>query len=138
MGRILPRAPVSGSSRRRLARWLVGSPLSDIERDLVLETLAYTHGNRTVSADLLGISVRTLRNKISVYSAEGFHIPHHESRGKNAETTVPASGHPKDKAAAMPVALASMRRLAASDCGLRPAQNCDASSAVPNGPITVR
>ncbi len=80
MVRVSPRIPISGSSRRRLARWLVGLPLCVVERDLVLETLAHTHGNRTVSARLLGVSVRTLRNKISEYSAEGLDIPRHERR----------------------------------------------------------
>ena len=107
-------APISYSSRRRLARRLVGSPISVVERDLILETLAHTHGNRTVSARLLGVSVRSLRN--SEYSARGFHIPRHESRGKSAET-IAATTHPQDNAAAMPVALASMRPVAASDCG---------------------
>ena len=93
MGRISPHAQISSSSRRRLARWLVGSPLSVVERDLILETLAHTHGNRTVSARLLGVSVRTLRNKINEYSAEGLDIPHHESRDKisRAETIVPTN-----------------------------------------------
>ncbi len=76
----LPHAPISCASRRRLARWLVGLPIRDVERDLVLETLANTHGNRTVSARLLGVSVRTLRNKITEYSAEGVEVPRHESR----------------------------------------------------------
>ena len=48
-----------GASRRRLARWLVGSPVKDIECDLVLETLAKTDGNRTASARLLGFSIKT-------------------------------------------------------------------------------
>ena len=109
-------ALISSSSRRRLARWLVGSPLSVVERDLILETLAHTHGNRTPTAQLLGVSVRSLRNKISEYSAEGFYIPRHESRGKGAET-IAAKTHMQDKAAAMPVALARMRPVAASDCG---------------------
>ena len=110
-------ASISCSSHRRLARLLVGSPISVVERNLILATLAHTHGNRTVSALLLGVSVRSLRNKISVYSAEGFPIPRHESRGKSAETIVPTKTHPNDKAAVMPVALASMRPVAASDCG---------------------
>jgi hypothetical protein len=80
MGGVSPRIPISSSSRRRLARWLVGLPLCVVERDLVLETLAHTHGNRTVSARLLGVSVRTLRNKISEYSAEGLDIPRHARR----------------------------------------------------------
>jgi DNA-binding NtrC family response regulator len=90
MGRLSLHAPISSSSRRRLARWLVGSPISVVERDLVLETLAHTHGNRTVSARLLGVSVRTLRNKITEYSAEGLDIPRHESRDEisRAETIV--------------------------------------------------
>ena len=82
MERLSPRAPISSSSRRRLARWLVGSPLSDVERDLVLETLAQTHGNRTVSARLLGVSVRTLRNKINEYSSEGLDVPRRASHDK--------------------------------------------------------
>src|SRR3981189_1601043 len=114
---MFPHALISSASRRRAAGGLVGLRIRDVERDLVLETLAHTHGNRTVSARLLGVSVRSLRNKISEYSAEGFHIPSHESRGKSAETMVPPNTHPKDKAAAMPVALTSMRRVAASDCG---------------------
>jgi DNA-binding NtrC family response regulator len=54
---------------------LVGLPIRDVERDLVLETLASTQGNRTVSARVLGMSVRTLRNKISEYSADGIDVP---------------------------------------------------------------
>jgi len=70
-----PPPQISSASRRRLARWLVGSPIRDIERDLVLETLAITHGNRTASARLLGLSIRTLRNKITEYTAEGVAVP---------------------------------------------------------------
>jgi DNA-binding NtrC family response regulator len=70
-----PPPQISSASRRRLTRWLVGSPIREIERDLVLETLAITDGNRTVSARLLGLSVRTLRNKINAYSAEGADVP---------------------------------------------------------------
>jgi hypothetical protein len=80
MERLSSYAPISSSSRRRLVRRLVGLPFSDVERYLVLENLAHTHGNRTVSARLLGVSVRTLRNKITEYSAAGHDIPRHESR----------------------------------------------------------
>jgi hypothetical protein len=65
---------ISRASRRRLARRLVGSPLRDIERELILETLVMTCGNRTASAQVLGLSVRTLRNKISEYSSRGFEV----------------------------------------------------------------
>jgi DNA-binding NtrC family response regulator len=70
--RLSPRSQISGASRRRLA---VGSPIKDIERDQVLETLAKRDGNRTASARLLGFSIRTLRNKITEYSADGVDVP---------------------------------------------------------------
>jgi hypothetical protein len=101
MGRISPNAPISGSSRRRLARWLVGSPVSVVERDLVLETLAHTHGNRTLSAQLLGMSVRTLRNKIIEYSGHGIDVPPHESRGQLMRHKVGVSVTKRTKTADM-------------------------------------
>jgi regulatory Fis family protein len=69
-----PQPPVSSASRRRLARHLVGLPLKDIERDLVLETLASTEGDRTMTARLLGLSVRTLQKRITEYSADGLAV----------------------------------------------------------------
>jgi len=78
-------SPISPSSRRRLTRWLVGSPISDIERDLVLATLADAGGNRTLSARALGISVRTLRNKITQYSAQGIDVQR-SGCGRSGET----------------------------------------------------
>lgn len=79
MGRLSPHAPISHASRRRLARWLVGSPIREVERDLVLETLANTSGNRTETARLLGVSIRTLRNRITEYAADGIDVPRHEN-----------------------------------------------------------
>ena len=75
MLRQYPHSPLSDASRRRVARWLVGLPVRDVERDLVLETLASTRGNRTAAARALGMSVRTLRNKITEYSADGIDVP---------------------------------------------------------------
>jgi DNA-binding NtrC family response regulator len=85
--RMQPHAPISPASRRRLAGWLVGSSLQDVERDLVLETLSHTHGNRTEAARLLGVSVRTLRNKIVEYSAEGIYVPRRESQDEILSST---------------------------------------------------
>ena len=70
-----PQLPITDAYRRRVTRWLVGLPIRDIERDLVIETLASTRGNRTASARVLGMSVRTLRNKIAEYSAHGIDVP---------------------------------------------------------------
>ena len=55
---------------------LIGSTVGEIERELVLQTLARFDGNRTHAARVLGLSVRTLRNKIRQYSAEGSDVPH--------------------------------------------------------------
>ena len=46
----------------------VGRKLDDVERDLIMGTLARCGGNRTWAADILGISVRTLRNKMIQYN----------------------------------------------------------------------
>ncbi len=46
----------------------VGRKLDDVERDLILSTLARCGGNRTWASDILGISVRTLRNKLLRYN----------------------------------------------------------------------
>ena len=54
---------------------LVGRTVADVERDLIIETLHHTLGNRTHAANILGISIRTLRNKLRQYSSEGISVP---------------------------------------------------------------
>lgn len=49
--------------------------LADVERELILETLRHCLGNRTHAAQILGISVRTLRNKLHEYAANGLPVP---------------------------------------------------------------
>ncbi len=48
-----------------------GMSLSEVEKRLILQTLELTAQNRTRAAQLLGISIRTLRNKINEYREEG-------------------------------------------------------------------
>lgn len=57
------------------ARALVGRTVADVERELILETLQHCAGNRTHAAHVLGISIRTLRNKLHQYSIDGFPVP---------------------------------------------------------------
>ena len=56
---------------------LIGSAVEAIERELVLQTLARCDGNRTHAARLLGLSVRTMRNKIKQYATSGADVPSH-------------------------------------------------------------
>jgi DNA-binding NtrC family response regulator len=56
---------------------LIGTTVDRVERELVLHTLARCNGNRTRAARMLGLSIRTLRNKIRLYSADGIDVPAH-------------------------------------------------------------
>src|SRR5579863_7555129 len=62
-------APIAGKAG------LVGRTVADVERDLILETLNHCLGNRTHAANILGISIRTLRNKLQQYRQEGMSVP---------------------------------------------------------------
>jgi DNA-binding NtrC family response regulator len=56
-------------------REMVGRTVADVERDLILQTLGHCLGNRTHAANILGISIRTLRNKLKQYTDEGVRVP---------------------------------------------------------------
>ncbi|WP_391347235.1 sigma-54-dependent transcriptional regulator [Azospirillum sp. A23] len=64
----------AGTSGAGLAA-LIGRTVADVERDLILETLTHCLGNRTHAANILGISIRTLRNKLKQYGDEGRSVP---------------------------------------------------------------
>ena len=53
----------------------VGRSLAEVERDLIIDTLRHTMGNRTHAATILGISIRTLRNKLKQYGDDGVPVP---------------------------------------------------------------
>jgi two-component system, response regulator FlrC len=59
----------------QVSRGLVGRTVAEVERDLILETLKHCLGNRTHAANVLGISIRTLRNKLNEYAADGVPVP---------------------------------------------------------------
>jgi two-component system, response regulator FlrC len=58
-----------------VTRSLVGQTVAKVEQDLILDTLDHCLGNRTHAARILGISIRTLRNKLNEYEAVGVVVP---------------------------------------------------------------
>ncbi len=54
---------------------MVGRTVEETERLLILDTLGHCLGNRTQAAAILGISIRTLRNKLRDYAASGVAVP---------------------------------------------------------------
>jgi DNA-binding NtrC family response regulator len=71
-----PHDPVSIATEAAATttRALVGRTVSDVERDLILDTLDHCLGNRTHAANILGISIRTLRNKLREYTQAGIRV----------------------------------------------------------------
>ena len=57
------------------ARSFVGSTVAEVEQHLIIDTLSHCLGNRTHAANILGISIRTLRNKLKEYSEAGVTVP---------------------------------------------------------------
>ena len=78
-GQAAPEAEIDGSAAGQAdvsgTRTLVGRTVAAVERDLILDTLGHCLGNRTHAAHILGISIRTLRNKLRQYSSEGVQVP---------------------------------------------------------------
>ena len=56
-------------------RQLVGHTIGEVVCELIIETLTNQRGSRTEAAKLLGISIRTLRNKIYEYHGRGKSVP---------------------------------------------------------------
>jgi DNA-binding NtrC family response regulator len=53
----------------------VGQTVASVEQGLILDTLEHCLGNRTHAANILGISIRTLRNKLKIYAQSGVEVP---------------------------------------------------------------
>ncbi len=77
---VLERNAMTGILNEELAQksertgWEPGRTLDDIEREVILKALNYHQGNRTHTARALGISIRTLRNKLSDYRHLGISV----------------------------------------------------------------
>ena len=70
--------PTDGPS----VRVSIGSSLEDAERRLILATLEYTRGKKRSAARLLGVSVKTLYNRLKAYNLQTDDTP---SEGADAD-----------------------------------------------------
>ena len=78
----MPSTTLPNDFDRLIDSWLIGYTVVDIERELILRTLAHNRGSRTRAAQDLKISVRTLRNKINEYRSSGIAVPEPSRRLK--------------------------------------------------------
>jgi DNA-binding NtrC family response regulator len=77
LGEVVAMASLAGQAAQTaetISRTMVGRTVADVERDLILDTLDHVLGNRTHAANILGISIRTLRNKLNQYADEGITV----------------------------------------------------------------
>lgn len=70
---LAPKTPDIESAAK--SETLVGKTVAEVEQALILKTLDHCFGNRTHAASILGISIRTLRNKLKQYADEGVAVP---------------------------------------------------------------
>ena len=72
LGDLLVDNPILDEEAREEASNLVGRPLEEIEREAILATLEATSWNKTEASRILGVTARTISNKMKVYKARGF------------------------------------------------------------------
>ena len=78
---VMPASPASASASGSSNLSQVGHTVAHVERGLIIDTLQHAGGNRTHAAVVLGISIRTLRNKLKQYACEGVAIAGHDGAG---------------------------------------------------------
>jgi DNA-binding NtrC family response regulator len=80
-GAPMPASPAAATARaasmaaEAVTRGLVGQTVAAVEQQLIIDTLTHCLGNRTHAANILGISIRTLRNKLKEYGDSGVSVP---------------------------------------------------------------
>jgi DNA-binding NtrC family response regulator len=55
-------------------RFEIGTTVEEAEKGLILRTLEHTRNNKTRAAEILGISLKTLHNKLKEYGAKEFGV----------------------------------------------------------------
>ncbi len=62
-------SPIPARDDERTIHVDVGTTVDEAERQLILKTLLSTHNNKTRAAEILGITTKTLQNKLKEYSS---------------------------------------------------------------------
>jgi hypothetical protein len=75
--------------------------LAEVEREHILSTLVRCGGNRTLTANVLGISVRGLRMKLHGYQQAGFEIAAPNQSREVTALSSRFSGRPADASGAI-------------------------------------
>jgi len=78
----LPPAVRQGQGRQRSLRFSVGSPLRDMEKAMILETMRHCDGDRSLAASLLGITARTIYRREAEWAQEEQTHPDSETEVK--------------------------------------------------------
>jgi hypothetical protein len=116
----------SASRLTNITRDLVGYTVEEVERELILNSLEQFDGCRTRAANVLGISVRCMRNKIAQYAASGMMVRAPGGRSYLNE------GHPPDcVSCGLPMRLASSESpiFHCTPCGLLIGESAMAAAA---------
>ena len=71
---LIPVEAAARAEREPAVGALVGRSMEEVERAMILGTLARCGGNRTSASAILGISVRTMRNKLRAFAGDGYRI----------------------------------------------------------------
>jgi two-component system response regulator AtoC len=66
-GNGMPRASKPPAAAGTLLQFAVGTPLQDIEREVIVATLEHCRGRKRETAELLGVSLKTLYNRLNEY-----------------------------------------------------------------------
>jgi DNA-binding NtrC family response regulator len=66
--------PASPADDPDTVRFHIGTTVEDAEKGLILRTLEHTRNNKTRAAEILGISLKTLHNKLKEYGAKEFGV----------------------------------------------------------------
>lgn len=63
-------SPFSRESVPSLSKQFLGQKIEDVERELITLTLKHYHGNKVRTAEVLGVSLKTLYNRLKAYEDE--------------------------------------------------------------------